>query len=272
MTYVFVLFSGCFVFGIIGALLIGRRGARMRALERHSLGATKLEEPDRQEDAIRQLRLTAYQLRSIGMTLHGTASDMVSTGAPHAAKVAEAADDAFELAEDLHEFTIRSNAKHVIQDERLHLLSALDEALCDLEVAIRPGQREWLIAPDMSAIHFLADRRALRFILRDTLSIAVRSTGNSDPIAVTFDRDQGGFTLQVEYAERPWVPIANRPAGVADEGRGALRLTLVRQLVQAHGGSVETSAVGAAKTAIRLHFPASRVIGGVGQAQTADVL
>jgi signal transduction histidine kinase len=266
MTYGIVLFSGCIVFGIIGVLVIGRRGVRKRVVQNPGPGATQVQEPELDEDASRRLRLTAYQLRSIGMTLHGVASEMASTDTPQTARIAQAADDAFELAEDLHEYTMRSNTRHVIHDERLHLVSAIDEALRDLDVALRPGQREWLVAPDMSPIHLMADRRALRFILRDTLSIAVRSTGNSDPIAVTFDRDQSDFILQVEFAERPWVPVASRPIGGEDESRGALRLTLVRQLVQAHGGRVETSAVGAAQTAIRIHFPSARVIGVMAQA------
>ncbi|MCW3476690.1 sensor histidine kinase [Limobrevibacterium gyesilva] len=258
MTYEAVLISALVVvsgLSIVLAvwLLITRRSLAAAARER---GAAVQSE----QAAVRRMRVASHDLRAIGMTLHGNSGDLTAVSLPHSASIATAAADVFEMADNLHEYTMQSGAHSVLNDEEIHLAVALDDAVTAVAAAIRPGRRLWRIAPDISATLLRADRRALRHIFRRVLTVAVRNTNHDDWIDVVLQprgdglavviEDEGRVTLHPEEGDLP-----------AEDSRGiGMRLTLARSLMEAHGGTMEIDVREGMGTRISLVFPRDRVL------------
>jgi C4-dicarboxylate-specific signal transduction histidine kinase len=258
MTNTLVGMSICLVLlAILGLLLV-----KLRAERRGRTDAIAPTQTEQQAEltAVRRMRIASHDLRAIGMTLHGNADHLASTGAPHAAAISAAAADLFDMADDLHEYTMQSGAVRTLSDDQILLPVALDDALNTVTAAIGPGRRLWRISPDVSAIRLRADRRALRYILTRTLTAAVRNTHYNDWIDVTVQPREDGLALVIEDEGSGAVATAAGPVPAHDSRGISLRLTLVRQLMQAHGGHAEVDAQSVNGTRISLNFPAARVL------------
>jgi|GEM_PF-5026832 len=218
--------------------------------------APPLDAPAPLDQALRHLRHAGGRLRGIGLVLHGAAGAMARTGDPMAAIIAEAADDAFALAEDMHACALQVPAVRAIQDEIVHLHTLVEEALGDVGTNIAPGRREWLALSDTPDLQLRADRRALRFILRDALSLAIRATADGDSITIRQIRDEHEITVRIEYAARGDSPPAF-PLGLDEDDP---RPDIARQLAEAHGGRIEFAAVRAGRGSIALALPIARLI------------
>ncbi len=96
-----------------------------------------------EQAAIRRLRLVSQDLRTIGLNLQGIGDNMAWIGPPYAAHITVVAATVFDMADDLHEFTVQSDTAHVLNEEQLNLTVVLDGALSDVANGIRPGRREW---------------------------------------------------------------------------------------------------------------------------------
>ena len=79
--------------------------------------------------ATRLLRLTAHELRGIGMTLHGHADPLAATAegpvaAVHAASLAAATAQLLGLADELQDHTMPPAAPRILREEAIELASA----------------------------------------------------------------------------------------------------------------------------------------------------
>ncbi|MCW3474556.1 sensor histidine kinase [Limobrevibacterium gyesilva] len=245
---------------IIGVLLAVQNRRLRRDLQAGDAPLPGAQEAE--QAALRRMRIAAHDLRSIGMTLHGNAGHLAANGLPHAAGIATAATDVFEMADDLHEYTMQAGSTRVLHDEEIHLGVAIDEAVTNVGTGIGPGRRQWRIAPDVRATRLSADRRALRHVLRRALTVAVRNTGHDDSIDISLRPTTDGVAVVIEDGFRaPRPPAAAAGPVPTHDSRGiGLRLTLVRALMEAHGGGVETAAAEEAGTYISLAFPRARVL------------
>ncbi len=248
-----VMSQGMFL--VLFATLWVRGRIKLRAAQKHLLKVTS----EAEESAVRRLRLASQDLRTIGMTLHGNADDMGDAGIPHADDIATAAADVFDMADDLHEFTLQGNTARQIRDEEIHLAVALEDAIATVNASIGPGRRQWRITPEVAATLLTADRRALRHIFTRALTSVVRKTPHDgwidvgvqtreDGLAVVIDTERGGFVAPVENFSP------------AHDSRGfSLRLTLARSLMELHGGQLEVEVRRERDMRISLIFPARRV-------------
>ena len=239
------------VAGLAGAVL-----RRRRALPDGSVVVGNAEPPD--TDALRRMSHAAARLRNIGMLMHGYAGTGPNRAAPGIGLISQAAQEAFELADDLYDYAMQIPRSHVIRDEVVYLPAVVEEAIGDLVGIIIPGTREFRSFPDHAVSSIRADRRALRFILRDALGVAIRGTGEGDPITIRQMRDAESFIIQIDYTENATLPpqASGRPA-VDDVPP---RMALARSLIAAQGGRMDIAAAYDGKASIALHFPLARVV------------
>ena len=237
------------------------QSSRLRAAHRANAATVKLRDAanEAEQAATRQLRLAAHDLRAIGMTLHGHAEHLVVGGNVQAAGVAAAASDLFDMADDLHDQTLQSDANHVLLDEQVDLTAVVNDAIANVTAAIGPGRRHWRVAKDLSATSISADRRAMRHVLTRVLATAVRTTRHNDWIEITLQPHPDGLALVIED-EGAGIATPEPGSRTARDSRGiGMRLTLARALMEAHGGRVEVEAKSGVGTRVSLVFPASRV-------------
>jgi signal transduction histidine kinase len=192
-----------------------------------------------EQAAIRRLRLASHDLRTIGLHLQGIGDDMAWIGPPYATDITAVAANVFDMADDLHEFTIQADTAHVLNDEQFNLAIVLDGALSDVATAIRPGRREWRIGPSVSPTPIRADRRALRYVLTRLLTVVVRGTSQDSVIDISMVPREDGLALVIEPAGEPAPDQSAPPPPAEDAGAISARLALAHTLIQAHGGRLE---------------------------------
>jgi signal transduction histidine kinase len=206
--------------------------------------------------AVRQLRLGSHNLRTIGMTLQGHAEQLEAGGAPDIAGIANSATGVFDIADYMQEWIQHAQPVNVLEEEDLHIGNALDEAISTVSLKMQPGRRAWNVDPDVVALQLRADRRGLRHVLTRALSVSVRSSGHDDGIHVRMESAKGALVLVIEPQ-----PGQTGHARSNVNGSGPdLRLTLARELMEAHGGNFEVDSDEAGSTRIRITFPATRVV------------
>jgi signal transduction histidine kinase len=208
-----------------------------------------------EQAALRRIRLASQDLRTIGLNLQGVA-DHLALPAPNAPNdLAVVAAAIFDIADDLHEFTLQSGAAHVLNEEPLNLAHVLDGALTDVSNAIRPGRREWRVSPGVSPVSLKADRRALRYVLTRVLIVLVRSTGPEGAIDIELVPSADALTLVMTAdASTPLAGIGG--SLIAEQGDAVeARLALAHTLFQAHGGRIEMELRPNQPARARLIFP-----------------
>ena len=214
-----------------------------------------------EQAAIRRIRLISQELRAVGLHLQGIADNIAWIGPPLAGDITVVAATVFDMADDLHEFTMQSDATHVLNDEQFNLTVVLDGALTDVANAIRPGRREWRIGPSVSPTPITADRRALRYVLTRVLIMVVRGSGQDGVIDIAMVPRDDGLALVVEAAEgNQAVQPARSPS--ADDAKAAdARLALAHTLIQAHGGRLDLELRPGLGTRATVFFPRVRLTG-----------
>ena len=84
--------------------------------------ASELERVKQAEQAaIRRIRLAAQDLRTIGLNLQGIADHLASPSPEVPRDLAVVAAAIFDIADDLHEFTMQAGPAHVLNEEPLKL-------------------------------------------------------------------------------------------------------------------------------------------------------
>lgn len=213
-----------------------------------------------EQAAIRRIRLASQDLRTIGLNLQGIADHLATPGPALASDLTVVATAVFDIADDLHEFSMQAGPAHVLHDEQLNLAALLDGAVTDVANAIRPGRREWRIDPSVSPTLLTADRRALRYVLTRVLIVLVRSTGPGGAIDIGLAPRDGGLALVV--AADASNPVAGIEASLTGEEGNAIeaRLALAHTLIRAHGGRLELELRPGAAVKAALIFPRARLV------------
>jgi signal transduction histidine kinase len=228
--------------------------------QRHRLGERLSELEKSEQSAVRQIRIASYDLRAIGLRLHGNAGVLVAGQVPQAGEIASAAYDVFDMADDLHGFTMRADGTRVISDETIELAPAMRDAMLSVSTAMGPGRRTWDLAPELAVTRLRADRRALRHIFSRVLAEAVRATGHDDRIRIGVIPQDNGLAVVIAD-ERGGQPGAGAVRQPQLDSRGLdSRLLLARALMHAHDGHLELDVRPGMGTTVRLVFPADRVV------------
>ena len=174
-----------------------------------------------EQAAIRRIRLASQDLRTIGLNLQGIADHLASPAPTVPNDLAVVAAAIFDIADDLHEFTMQAGPAHVLNQEPLNLARALDGALTDASNAIRPGRREWRVAASLTPVSVKADRRALRYVLTRVLIVLVRSTGPQGAIDIELEPHADGLALLMTADAS--TPLAGMAGSLVTEHGGSRR-------------------------------------------------
>jgi len=220
-----------------------------------------------EQAAIRRIRLISQDLRTIGLNLQGIADNVAWIGPPLAGNITVVAATVFDMADDLHEFTMQADPAHVLNDEQLNLTVLLDGALSDVAKAIRPGRREWRLGPSVSPTPITADRRALRYVLTRVLIVVVRGTGQDGVIDIAMAPRDDGLALVIEGVGGHQAGQAAESVSDEDGDASDARLALAHTLMQAHGGRLELEQRPGAGVRATVFFPSARLPGAARRAR-----
>jgi hypothetical protein len=215
--------------------------------------------PELESTTLHRMRVTAHELRVIGMSLHWQADRLSDAGLTHAGSIATAAADLFDLADDLHEYTSQAGALHNLRDEEISLVIALDDALSTVSAMLGPGHRDWQVAPELPATRVTAGRRALRHVLTRVLTCAARNAKPLDRIEITLEPCAEGLSLVVSDTALCVIDL-DEGSRIGGQSRGlATRLGLARELMRAQGGELQVSAGPEGGNRVSLVFPTGRI-------------
>ncbi len=209
-----------------------------------------------EKSAVRQLRMGSHNLRTIGMTLQGHAEHLEAGGTADIIGIANSATGVFDIADYMQEWIQHAQPTNVLEDEELHLGTVLDEAISTVSLKMQPGRRNWQVEPEVVPLRLRADRRALRHVLTRALSVSVRSSAHDDNIHVRLEGANGAVALVIEQRPGP----DGRSQSSLNGGGPDLRLTLARELMEAHGGQFEIEPCENGSVRVRLTFPAGRIV------------
>ncbi|CDR10286.1 sensor histidine kinase [Streptomyces iranensis] len=182
-------------------------------------------------------------------------------------------DEADHMHQVVQQVLPRADASWVrpLETEPVDLRDVADEAVADLGLLDpeRPIARE-----NSGRAAVVADNRMLRHAVRNLLGNALRHTPAGSPVTVAVRGPVAGAggTPRVELSVSDQGPgmgpqdIARLTSPRSDEGRielgGGIGLTIVRRVVERHGGEVSVSSAPGRGTTVTVAFPAVSVSSG----------
>jgi two-component system cell cycle sensor histidine kinase PleC len=158
-----------------------------------------------------------------------------------------------------------------LREEALDLPAALAET-AELLTPLTERKRIRLALPDGPPARLLADRRALRQVVMNLLSNAVKFSPADDVVEVAMTVDADGLQISVvdhgsgippeqqEAVWQPFAPVEDRLLTRPMLGTG-LGLSVVRNLMEMHGGSADLESEVGTGTRVFVRFPAGRLLG-----------
>jgi signal transduction histidine kinase len=269
-------FALAFYFASVFAIAAGMscaggavRWRRAHLAHAHLLGAAQAMRDTAlagERTAIRILRLSAHELRGVGMTLQGLADYLAdpqsvtshARAQAHAAGIAGAAAQILGLADELQDHAFPALAPRILREEVVDLAALLAEVVAATANALGPGRRNWRLPDPPLPILLWADRRALRHVIARVLTDAARNTGQDDWIDLSLLVAPHGPLLCVQDEGSGFATPHASPNAADSRGIG-LRLTLARSLMEAHGGRLEIEALAQVGCRVSLVFPAGRL-------------
>lgn len=168
------------------------------------------------------------------------------------------------LVNDILDLSKIEAGKLTIELGRVHLPEVFDEAARLLRTGFEGGEVRLRSEIENEVAWTLADRRALLQILLNLLSNALRYTPRNGEVVVRARPQAEGWRLEVEDSgsgidpkeiarvQQPFERIEG--PGIAGGGTG-LGLTLVKGLIELHGGEMEIASAPEQGTRVILTFP-----------------
>ncbi len=253
------------------------RTTPMRDKEGHMLGAvtvledvTELQAVDRFKtrflaiasqrlrDPLEKLRVAIYALaRGYAGELRPLQADVVEGAQNEAQHLDDLMQDLFAVAE-------LDSGRRALRTEQIRPLDILREA----QATVRAAASERGLTVEIEAYADLqrveADRRALRSILENLLSNAIRNTGSGGYVRLAATESKNTVHFSVTDTGRGIEPerlnmIFGRFNSGSTEGTG-LGLALVRRLVEAQGGQISVESKVGAGTTFSFTLPAAAVL------------
>ena len=224
---------------------------RLRAAERRADRAA------RQAEALgRCLGMIARELEAPGLSLLGLAARLPPAVAPD---VETEARRLLNLAEEVADHFLSQPGSRGLAENRIPLGPLLHETVGAVSRLMGDGARHWHVTPEAEALVLLADRRALRRALSQSLARAARETRSGDRIALRVVRAAETVALVIED-EGAGLPRDDL-SGLGEGTRGlSLGLAAARELMRAHGGELTLEATPGIGARTWLTLPRGRVL------------
>ena len=164
------------------------------------------------------------------------------------------------LVDDLLDVARITSGKIVLRNERVDLTHEVREALAAFRSDGEAAGRDFTVSLPGDALVVEADRVRLQQILENLLMNAVKYTDRDGRIGVTVEADGNdavirvwdtGIGLAPEMIPQIWDLFAQVDASPERTRKGlGIGLSLVRNLVQLHGGTAEASSAGLGKGSV----------------------
>ncbi|MBP0491444.1 sensor histidine kinase [Pararoseomonas indoligenes] len=203
----------------------------------------------------RTLGLVARELEASGLAVLGLAGRIP---ADIAAAVEGEGRRLLTLADDVADHLAANPGPRSLKEGRLPLGPLLREAVGSITLSLGEGARHWQVAPEAEALTVLADRRALRRVLGQSLARAARETRTGDRIALRLVRAAETVALVIED-EGAGLPREDLSGGEGTRGL-SLGLSAARELMRAHGGELTLEATPGIGARTWLTLPRARVL------------
>jgi len=163
------------------------------------------------------------------------------------------------LVEDLRTLSLGDAGRLVLHRESISLRAVVEDAVAAVApLARRQGVTVVLDIDPADPLELDADRVRLGQVLANILTNAVRHTSDGGTVTVAAARETDALTVGIDD-DGPGISgdperVFDRFARAADSGGSGLGLTIARQLVDAHGGTITAgrARAGGARFTIRL--------------------
>jgi PAS domain S-box-containing protein len=192
--------------------------------------------------------------------------------ADYAADIHRSGSHLLQVVNDILDLSKIEAGRIELADEIFAPAEVAAEALAVVAGQLAQGGLELIADFPANLPRVRADRRYVRQMLLNLLSNAIKFTGRGGRVAISARRDGGALLVSVAdtgigiaaedipRALQPFGQIAN-PLIRGQSGTG-LGLTVVRALIERHGGTLELHSVPRQGTSVTLVFPAARVTAG----------
>jgi signal transduction histidine kinase len=171
------------------------------------------------------------------------------------------------VVEDLHTLALAGAGRLTLHRETIHAATAVADAVA-AHAASASGRGVALMAEPQATAQVDADPVRLQQILGNLLSNAVRHTPAGGQVTVTVDRPEPGAVRFTVTDTGPGFPAGQLPGlferftkAEGSQGSG-LGLAIARDLVLAHGGTIEAANQPEGGAAVSFRLPAPRPGGG----------
>jgi signal transduction histidine kinase len=230
--------------------------AAWRLLERARAADAQAAQAELRLDiARRALGMMARELETPGLSLLGLAARLPAEAAP---LIETEARRLLALSEEVGDYAAHPLGARGLRDGRIPLGLLLREVVAEVALPMGEGARHWRIPPEADALTLLADRRALRRVLTQILTRAVRETRSGDRIALRIVRAAETVALVVED-EGAGLAHGDLEGGEGTRGL-SLGLSVARELMRAHGGELTLESAPRIGTRSWLTLPRARVL------------
>jgi signal transduction histidine kinase len=161
--------------------------------------------------------------------------------------------------------------RHSLHDEEIEIADAIADALLVLDAAARKKRISLLQHIDPKADYLWADHKAIRQILINLISNAVKFTPEDGRVTVSalcddegqllFEVSDTGIGIPPEALDRIFQPFEQVDTTLSRQFEGTgLGLSITRGLVELHGGRIEVTSEVGKGTTLRVSLPPERLL------------
>lgn len=234
-----------------------------------------LEAADRLKSAF--ISHVSYELRTPLTNIIGF-SELLSSEAPgkltghqreYLNDIQSSSDDLLTIINDILDLATIDAGNFDLSLEPVKAAEVIDGAVMGVRERVRQAGLDLAVHIDDDAQDFVADGRRLTQVLFNLLSNAVGFSEAGGSVQVYCRRDGDMIAISVEdkgrgipedYQENAFNPFETRPQGSDHRGTG-LGLTMVKSLVELHGGKVSLASAPGVGTTVTIHLPVRRPSG-----------
>ena len=204
----------------------------------------------------------------LGMEIHGPINTEQKDSLGH---IEIAGRHLLEVVNDILDLSKIENGELKLIEEVINI----DDTIADSFAILKPQFEGKKIQPHIDRktdmTHLCADRRIVKQMLINLLSNAMKFSGQGAAISVRISDRQGALSLsvvdhgigmrqdQVDYVLKPFSQVENAMTR-SQEGTG-LGLTIVKQMVELHGGNIHIQTSPGSGTTVTLTFPVNCICG-----------
>jgi signal transduction histidine kinase len=255
-TLPLALLAGAALIAVLSALCLLRRVQAVEALMARTEGQLAARG--------RSLALVARELEAPGLSLLGLAARLSHEPA---AVVAAEGRRLLSLSEEVSDLLAAQSGPRSLVENRIPFGPLLREALAEVTLPLGEAARHWRVAPELEALTLLADRRALKRALSQSLARAARETRPGDQIAIRLVRAAETVAVVIED-EGAGLPPGDL-SGIEGTRGLILGLAAARELLRAHGGELTLEAAPGIGGRTWLTLPRGRVLSDGGAVKAA---